>query len=87
VRLFDWIRDESARPDPLWAKHHIGTTRMGATEGDGCVDTNGLLWGTKNFYVMGASLFPTAGYENPTVPVIQMSLRMSDYFLEELLTT
>jgi choline dehydrogenase-like flavoprotein len=84
VRLFDWIMDESARPDPLWAKHHIGTTRMAANEREGCVDTNGLLFGTKNFYVMGASLFPTAGYENPTVPVIQLALRMSDYMIDTL---
>lgn len=81
VRLFDWIRDERMRPDPLWAKHHIGTTRMGRTERDGVVDPNGLLFGTKNFYVMGASLFPTSGYENPTVPVIMLALRMSDYLL------
>ncbi|MEO0564964.1 MAG: GMC family oxidoreductase, partial [Chloroflexota bacterium] len=84
VRLFDWIRDESARPDPLWAKHHIGTTRMGATENDGCVDVNGRLFGTRNFYVMGASLFPTAGYENPTVPVIMLSLRMADQFIADM---
>ena len=81
VRLFDWIRDDENRPDPLWAKHHMGTTRMGPTARTGVVDPNGLLYGTKNLYVMGSSNFPVGGYENPTVPIIMLSLRMSDYLL------
>lgn len=81
VRLFDWIREEDARPDPLWAKHHMGTTRMGQTEQDGVVDPDGLLYGTRNFYVVGASNFPVGGYENPTVPVIMLALRLSDHLL------
>lgn len=81
VRLYDWILDETQQPDPLWAKHHIGTTRMGTHEQDGCTDTNGLLFGTKNLYVAGSSLFPTAGYENPTLPVVQLALRFSDHLL------
>lgn len=81
VRYFDWILDDNSRPDPLWAKHHIGTTRMATNEREGVTDTDGLLFGTKNFYLAGASVFPTAGYENPTLPVVQMSLRLSDHLL------
>ena len=81
VRFFDWIMDESIRADPLWAKHHIGTTRMATNELQGCVDTDGCLFGTKNLHVMGSSLFPTAGYENPTLPVVQLALRASDFLL------
>lgn len=86
VRLFDWILDEDARPDPLWAKHHIGTTRMASNPQHGVVDTDGRLFGTQNLYLMGSSIFPTTGYENPTLPIVQLSLRMADTLIAEIQT-
>lgn len=84
VRLFDWILDNRSQPDPLWAKHHLGTTRMGRNENEGVVDTDAKLFGTKNMYLMGSSIYPVGGYENPTLPILMLSMRLSDHLLRLL---
>jgi choline dehydrogenase-like flavoprotein len=68
---------EGVRPDPN-AYHHAGTTRMHAERKLGVVDANGLVHGTNNVYVAGASVFPAAGYANPTLTVVAMALRVAD---------
>lgn len=65
-----------ARPDPN-AHHHAGTTRMSPDAASGVVDTDGLVHGTSNLYVCGASVFPTAGYANPSLTIVALGLRLA----------
>lgn len=59
--------------------HHMGGTRMSATPAGGVVDTNLKVFGTKNLYVTGSSVFPTGGGGNPTMPLIQLTLRLAEH--------
>lgn len=68
----------SARPDPN-AHHHAGTTRMHNDPREGVVDANGQVHGSRALYVAGASVFPTAGFANPTLTIIAMALRLANH--------
>jgi choline dehydrogenase-like flavoprotein len=61
------------------AHHHAGTTRMSDDPGTGVVDRNGLVFGTENLYVTGASCFPTSGYANPTLSILALAVRLADH--------
>ena len=66
------------RPDPN-AHHHAGTTRMHADPRKGAVDADGRVHGTDNLYATGASVFPTAGFANPTLTIVALALRLADH--------
>lgn len=59
--------------------HHLGTTRMATRPEDGVVDPDCRLHGVDNLFVAGSSVFPTAGASNPTLALIQLSLRLADH--------
>ncbi len=65
-------------PDPN-AHHHAGTTRMSPDERDGVVDPDGRVHGIENLYVTGASVFPTAGFANPTLTILALATRLADH--------
>ncbi len=66
------------RPDPN-AHHHAGTTRMHEDPRFGVVDPDGRVHGVDNLYVSGASLFPSAGFANPTLTIVALALRLADH--------
>jgi choline dehydrogenase-like flavoprotein len=66
-----------AAPDPN-AHHHAGTTRMHADAAHGVVDAACRVHGTETLFVAGASVFPTAGFANPTLTIVAMALRLAD---------
>jgi len=61
--------------------HHMGTTRMAKGPADGVVDQNCRVFGLGNLYVAGSSIFSTGAACNPTMPLIQFALRLSDHIL------
>ncbi len=65
------------RPPDLSAHHHAGTTRMAAEPRDGVVDPDGCVFGFDDLFVAGASVFPTAGYANPTLTIVAMAVRLA----------
>jgi choline dehydrogenase-like flavoprotein len=62
--------------------HHMGTTRMASGPASGVVDGNCKMFGVRNLYVAGSSVFPTGGGGNPTMPLVQLALRLSDHLLQ-----
>lgn len=68
----------NVKPDPN-AHHHAGTTRMHADPRHGVVDADGRVHGTDNLYVAGSSVFPTAGFANPTLTIVTLALRLADH--------
>lgn len=68
------------RLDPN-AHHHAGTTRMHEDPDHGVVDANLRVHRSENLFVSGASVFPTAGFANPTLTVVALSLRLADYLV------
>jgi choline dehydrogenase-like flavoprotein len=81
VRLADWIRDDLPIPDHhiIAGWHHMGGTRMSGSATEGVVDPNLKLHGLDNLYVSGSSVFPSAGYANPTLAIVQLSLRLAEH--------
>jgi choline dehydrogenase-like flavoprotein len=70
--------DRDARPDPN-AHHHAGTTRMHDDPRHGVTDRDGRVHETDNLFVAGASAFPTAGFVNPMLTIVALSVRLARY--------
>lgn len=63
------------------AFHPAGTTRMSADPTDGVVDADGRVHGVEGLYVAGSSVFPIAGYANPTLTIVALALRLADHLV------
>jgi choline dehydrogenase-like flavoprotein len=72
--------DRAALPDPN-AHHHAGTTRMHADSRHGVTDMHGRVHATDNLYVAGASTFPTAGFANPVLTIVALSVRLARHLI------
>jgi choline dehydrogenase-like flavoprotein len=77
------VRTTQQTPDPN-AHHHAGTTRMGADAVSSVVDAACLVHGTENLFAVGGSVFPSAGYANPTLTVVALTLRLADHLKRAL---
>ena len=67
------------RRDGAYGGHHIGTTRMGATERSGVVDSNCKVFGVNNLYVAGGATFSTSSQANPTLTIVALALRLAGH--------
>ena len=63
----------------LEGNHHIGGTIIGDFSKDSVVDHNLKVHNTKNLFVVGSSIFAKSGYANPTLSIVQFSLRLGDH--------
>jgi len=93
VRLAQWLLDDSPIPgldnlgestDPWGASfqvgsHHMGTTRMADDPTMGVVDRDCRVHGLDDLYIAGSSVFPTSGYANPTLTLVQLALRLAEH--------
>ncbi len=81
VRVAPWVLEDGPWPehDQFGANHHMGGTRMSASPDDGIVTSDLRLWGMDNMYVAGSSVFPSGGHANPTLTIVQLSLRLADH--------
>ena len=59
--------------------HHMGGTPMGESDSNGVVDSNLKVFNTDNVWVAGSSVFTEAGHANPTLSIVQFSLRLADH--------
>ncbi|NER83090.1 MAG: GMC family oxidoreductase [Leptolyngbya sp. SIO1D8] len=75
---------EALKFDKLAIHHHMGTTRMHVDPKQGVVDANGQVHGVQNLFLTGCSVFPTAGYANPTLTIIALALRLADHVKQRL---
>ena len=81
VRLEEFVIHDDKQTDSKFSRHahHMGTTRMSKSPKYGVVDENSKVHDLENLYIAGSSVFPTGGACNPTMPIIQLSLRMADH--------
>ncbi|MHC8320945.1 FAD-dependent oxidoreductase [Pseudomonas sp. GB2N2] len=84
VRLADCVYDVSLPLKVNPHAHHMGTTRMATAAAFGVVDENCKVFGVENLHVAGSSVFSTGGASNPTMPLLQLALRLADYLNHEL---
>jgi choline dehydrogenase-like flavoprotein len=45
----------------------------------GVVDANCQVHGISNLFIAGSSVFPTAGYANPTLTIVALSVKLADH--------
>jgi choline dehydrogenase-like flavoprotein len=67
--------------------HHMGTTRMHQDAKQGVVDPDCRVHNITNLYITGSSVFPTAGYANPTLTIIALAIRLADHIKLKLSLT
>jgi choline dehydrogenase-like flavoprotein len=81
-----WTDADDAKPphSHRWCWHHMGTTRMHDDPKQGVVDRNCRVHGVGNLYVAGSSVFPTGGYNTPTLTIIALALRLADHMKTQL---
>ncbi|MFC1747509.1 GMC oxidoreductase [Pseudomonadota bacterium] len=71
------------RESRIWAsqlgfgQHHIGTTKMSDKPESGVVDPSLKVFGTKNLYITGSSVFPTGGHVPPTLTIVAISIKLA----------
>lgn len=76
--LFD--KKEKYLSEAGW--HHMGGTIMGQNSKNSVVDKNLKIHGSRNMFVIGSSVFPTGGHANPTLTIVQLSLRLANNIYE-----
>lgn len=64
------------------SSHHIGGTRMATSVADGVVDESLRIFNTRNVYICSSSVFPSAGFANPTHTIISLAIRLADHLAE-----
>ena len=62
----------------------MGTTRMGKSVNDSVCDKNNRVHGYQNLFLSGSSVFTTGGASNPTISIIALGLRLSNYLKENI---
>lgn len=80
--LIHWL--ETFAPGSGWEAnvsdifHLMGGTRMTADPSQGVVDAQLRVHGVDNLFVASCSVFPTGGSSNPTLTLMQLTLRLAD---------
>ena len=59
--------------------HHMGTTRMSDDPRAGIVNAECKAHALDNLYIAGSSVFPTAGYVNPTATLLALAIRLAEH--------
>ena len=65
--------------------HHMGTCRMGHGTRDSVVDQFGKIHGTPNLFVVGGSNFVAPSAVNPTLTMVALAIRTTEYIVDQLL--
>ena len=79
VKLKDYILSDGIEEELGAHCHQMGTTRMSKSPNDGVVDVNSKVFDIDNLYVAGSSIFSTGGGVNPTLSIVQLSLRLAEH--------
>jgi choline dehydrogenase-like flavoprotein len=69
---------------PYPSTHNLGTNRMSADSKDGVVNKFGQSHDVKNLFISDGSQFTTGGAENPTLTIVTLAMRQSDYIADQM---
>ena len=75
-----------AVPDriPGYGIHEVGVARMGADPKTSVLNQFQQTHDVKNLFVMDGACFPSSACQNPTLTIMSLAVRSSDYLMEEL---
>lgn len=75
-----WVGQAGTLPSSFKdVAHPTGATRMAADPRDGVVDAHCHVHGVDGLFVVGSSVFPTAGHANPTQMIVALAIRAADH--------
>ena len=77
------ILEQFARGGGIY--HPAGTTRMGATPGEGVVDRDLRVHGVPGLWAVATSVFPSIGSSSPSLALLQLALHAAGDIESELL--
>jgi choline dehydrogenase-like flavoprotein len=78
-KLYAWVTDKDPLPqDFIDIGHPTGATRMSNDPAKGVVDAHCQVHGVDGLFVVGSSVFPTAGHANPTQMIVALAIRAAD---------
>lgn len=85
LRLDPWLSNTDPFPadDEIGGCHHMGGTRMAHTPEQGIVDPDCKVFGQRNLYIAGSSVFPSSGFANPTYTIVQLALRLAEHLARQ----
>jgi choline dehydrogenase-like flavoprotein len=66
------------------AIHEHGTCRMGTDPKQSALNGFGQMHEVKNLFVVDGSSFPSASEKNPTLTILALAWRASDFLADEL---
>jgi choline dehydrogenase-like flavoprotein len=69
---------------PFPSTHNMGTNRMSENPRDGVVNRHGQSHDVKNLFVSDGSQFVSSGAENPTLTIVALALRQSEYIADQM---
>jgi choline dehydrogenase-like flavoprotein len=71
-------------PVPGWGIHEVGTARMGTDPKTSVLNAFCQTHDVKNLFVMDGSSFVSIGCQNPTLTIMAIAVRSTDYLLDEM---
>jgi len=78
-KLYPWVTEKKPLPpDFIDIGHPTGATRMSNDPSKGVVDAQCQVHGVDGLFVVGSSVFPTAGHANPTQMIVALAIRAAD---------
>ncbi|HET8599389.1 MAG TPA: GMC family oxidoreductase [Segeticoccus sp.] len=69
---------------PYPSTHNLGTCRMSSQPEDGVVDQFGRSHDVPNLFVSDGSVFTTGAAANPTLTIVALAMRQSDFLLDQM---
>ena len=69
---------------PGYSIHELGTCRMGDDPKTSVLNKWNQSHDVKNLFVVDGSSFVTGGWQNPTMTILSLSMRASEYLAEQM---
>ena len=67
-----------------WSIHELGTARMGSDPKSSVLNQFEQTHDVKNLFVVDGASFVSAGWQNPTMTIVALAMRASDYLAEQM---
>jgi choline dehydrogenase-like flavoprotein len=81
------ILSKNAKPNPPgYSIHELGTCRMGDDPNTSVLNKWNQSHDIKNLFVVDAGAFVSAGWQNPTLTILALAMRSSEYLVEQMRT-
>ena len=63
--------------------HELGTCRMGTDPKKSVLNAYNQAHDVRNLFVLDGSAFPSGGVQNPTLTIMALTMRASEYLIEQ----